>query len=93
MKIKILAFSILLLITGVSCSKKNQLDNDMSASKALNNQSNIAAQPDAPLTWKEHWFEHNQLLNRVYSDTSIAVYYDDAVDRRITWPNTYLAQV
>jgi hypothetical protein len=39
-----------------------------------------------PLTWQEHWFEHKQLLKRVYYDDNVAVYYDDAVDRNITWP-------
>ena len=29
------------------------------------------------LTWQEHWFEHVQLLKRVYYDACIVVYFDD----------------
>ncbi|CAF4109462.1 unnamed protein product [Rotaria sordida] len=32
-------------------------------------------------TWKEHWFEHNQLLTRVYYDNDLALYYDNDVAR------------
>lgn len=39
-----------------------------------------------PLTWQEHWFEHKQLVKRIYYDDNVAVYYDDAVDKNITWP-------
>src|SRR4051812_28323889 len=41
---------------------------------------------DPPFTWQEHWFEHKQLVKRVYYDDNVAVYYDDAVDKNITWP-------
>jgi len=30
-------------------------------------------------TWQEHWFEHNQLLSRVYLDNDLALYYDNDV--------------
>ncbi|UYZ63111.1 peptidase inhibitor family I36 protein [Hymenobacter weizhouensis] len=49
--------------------------------------------PAPPTTWQEHWFDHNQLLSRVYYDDEVAVYYDKDVSRSITWPNTYLADV
>jgi hypothetical protein len=39
-----------------------------------------------PATWQEHWFEHKQLLTRVYYDKDVAVYYDDDMDRNVTWP-------
>src|SRR4051812_17070901 len=39
-----------------------------------------------PVSWQEHWFEHKQLVKRVYYDDNVAVYYDDAVDKNITWP-------
>jgi hypothetical protein len=34
-----------------------------------------------PPTWQEHWFEHDQLLQLVATNDSIALYYDDDVDR------------
>lgn len=45
-----------------------------------------------PKTWKEHWFEHNQLLNRIHYDTSVVVYYDGDVKAAVTWPKTYMAE-
>jgi len=38
-----------------------------------------------PTTWQEHWFEHNQLLQRVFYDADVAVYYDDDMSRSVTW--------
>ncbi len=42
-----------------------------------------------PVAWQEHWFEHNQLLKRVYYNDDVAIYYDPDMDRSITWPNRY----
>ena len=39
-----------------------------------------------PATWQEHWFEHVQLLNRVYYNDHIAVYYDSDMPTNVTWP-------
>ncbi|MFA6246959.1 MAG: hypothetical protein WC615_08460 [Mucilaginibacter sp.] len=39
-----------------------------------------------PTTWKEHWFQHNLTLKRVFFDANIAVYYDENMDTTITWP-------
>lgn len=90
MKTKLMLLSALLAVLAVSCKKSEQQQFSAPA-LSLSKSSRVLA--DAPATWKEHWFEHVQLLNRVYSDTSVAVYYDDDVSRTITWPNTYLAQV
>lgn len=50
--------------------------------------------PGAPIkTWQEHWFEHKQLLSRVYYDSVLAVYYDNDVSRTVTWPFTFLKEV
>lgn len=46
-----------------------------------------------PATWQEHWFEHNQLLNRKFYDNDVAVYYDNDVSNSVTWPNTFLGDV
>jgi hypothetical protein len=54
-------------------------------------QTVIAQTP--PATWQEHWFEHNQLLNRKFYDNDVAVYYDNDVSNSITWPNTFLGDV
>src|SRR5262245_35803274 len=35
-------------------------------------------------TWKEHWFEHNQLLTRVDYNDEVALYFDPDVDRKGT---------
>jgi len=33
-----------------------------------------------PLTWQEHWFEHDQVLQLAASDDAVALYYDKDVD-------------
>jgi hypothetical protein len=33
-----------------------------------------------PLTWQEHWFEHDQLLQLIATDDATALYYDKDVD-------------
>lgn len=76
-------FSCLLLLLG-SCSKKTVQTVEKTTAKV---------EYDAPVaTWKEHWFEHVQTLNRVFYDTSVVVYYDPEVRANITWPKTYMAQ-
>uniref|UniRef100_A0A914XGU0 Uncharacterized protein n=1 Tax=Plectus sambesii TaxID=2011161 RepID=A0A914XGU0_9BILA len=46
-----------------------------------------------PETWQEHWFEHNQVVKRVFYNNDIAVYFDDQVDPSITWMNTFITDV
>lgn len=46
-----------------------------------------------PETWQEHWFEHNQLVSRVFYDNDLALYFDNDVSRSVTWPNQYLSDV
>jgi hypothetical protein len=37
--------------------------------------------PPPEATWKEHWFEHDQLLELVYWDDHVAIFFDDDVPR------------
>jgi hypothetical protein len=46
-----------------------------------------------PLTWKEHWFDHNQLVSRVYYDDDLAVYFDAQVDGSLTWMFKFVGDV
>lgn len=39
-----------------------------------------------PKTWQEHWFEHNQLVSRVYYNENVAVYFDKDVSPSLNWP-------
>ncbi|TDQ06331.1 hypothetical protein [Pedobacter metabolipauper] len=39
-----------------------------------------------PLTWKEHWFEHDLLVKLVYQDKHVAFYYDDNMSKTVKWP-------
>ncbi|MCS3735651.1 hypothetical protein [Mucilaginibacter dorajii] len=73
-----------LLTLMAACSKKTT---------TLPKTPGVNIDPSAPMaTWKEHWFEHVQLLNRVFYDTSVVVYYDNDMRAGITWPKTYMAQ-
>ena len=46
-----------------------------------------------PATWQEHWFEHKQLLKRVYTDADVAIYFDGDVAGGVTWPFQYIGDV
>ena len=46
-----------------------------------------------PKTWQEHWFEHVQLVSRVFYDDDVAVYFDKDVDRSVTWLFKYVGDV
>ncbi|MCJ8209575.1 hypothetical protein MUY27_07630 [Mucilaginibacter sp. RS28] len=46
-----------------------------------------------PATWKEHWFEHEQTVSLQYYDNNVAVYYDNQVDKSVTWPFKTMSQV
>lgn len=69
-----------------ACSKKNSL-----VKPIIEIPKEPAGAP--PLTWKEHWFDHTQLLTRVYYDDDLVVYYDPAVDSRINWPFKFVGDV
>ena len=81
--------SIVFILTIAACSKKTG-GQASSPPKMDSNTTHTTSAP--PSTWQEHWFEHNQLLQRKFYDTSVAVYFDKDVNTSITWPNTYLAQ-
>jgi hypothetical protein len=46
-----------------------------------------------PEHWQEHWFDHKQLLTRVYYDTDVAIYFDNDVDKSLKWMDKYLHDV
>lgn len=49
--------------------------------------------PAPPATWKEHWFEHVQLLELQDYNDDVALYFDDGVDRAKTkWMLPYLTR-
>ncbi|MBN2164171.1 MAG: hypothetical protein JXR25_13555 [Pontiellaceae bacterium] len=52
-----------------------------------------AARENPPKTWKEHWFEHNLEVRRVYCDNDVAVYFDDDVDRKHTWLYKFVGDI
>jgi hypothetical protein len=62
-----------------------------SARKEFKSLKDTTATP--PLTWKEHWFEHVQVMRRVFSNSSVTVYYDKETPESITWPDTLLTKV
>jgi len=76
--------AVCLLFLATACSKK------ISNQTQTTTVSRVLTPP--PATWQEHWFEHNQLLQLKFNDTSLALYFDNDVNASITWPETYLAQ-
>ncbi|ATL45895.1 hypothetical protein COR50_01245 [Chitinophaga caeni] len=64
-----------------SCSKTNSKHVDLGGG------SNPGVDSSAPAaTWQEHWFEHKQLVKNVAYTEEVALYYDDDMDRTVTWP-------
>ena len=74
-------------------SRHDSMLKPVALSFALSLLSAPAWAQSAPATWTEHWFEHNQTVSRVYQDNDVAVFFDPAVSRSITWPNTFVGDV
>jgi hypothetical protein len=82
-KYKTIIWSIIIAAFSISCAKSQSADKSLAISKA----------GVPPKTWKEHWFEHNQLLSRVYYDDNVAVYYDAGMNTSVTWPYKAISDV
>ncbi|MFZ4861200.1 hypothetical protein ACL9RF_03365 [Sphingobacterium sp. Mn56C] len=74
------SFILLLALLGSSCAQKEKLR--IPASSDPKN-TKLETPPE---TWQEHWFEHKELVKRVYYNDEVAVYYDDDTPRDISWP-------
>lgn len=59
-------------------------DNGVSAWATI---SNTTLTDVTPTQWQEHWVDHRQLLTRVYSNSSVNIWFDDAVNPSVTWMN------
>lgn len=91
---KINSMMMLLLLTAITaCTKQKLVNDDALKSDGPSQKTATQALVDPPTTWQEHWFEHVQLVNRVFYDTTVVVYHDNEVNPAIVWPNTFLAQV
>lgn len=62
-------------------------------SSCKKNEEAAAIDQTPPATWQEHWFEHAMLLSRVYYNDNIAVYYDENMQRSVTWPYQIMGDV
>lgn len=92
MRKKILSYALLsvfiLSILGCNSSTPSNVEESESEDPVPESDSTVP-----PQTWKEHWFEHDQLLQRVFYNQHIALYYDNNVDPTIEWPETYFTKV
>lgn len=59
-------------------------ENNNGKSAWVTTQGKTPADIVAP-TWKEHWGQHDELLERMYYNNDVAIYFDEAVDRSATW--------
>lgn len=46
-----------------------------------------------PSTIQEDWLGHSQRVSRMHYDSTLVLYYDNDVDRSITWPISFVNQV
>jgi hypothetical protein len=81
-KISIIAGVFTLGLLCLSCKKSDKSTTGKTGTKT--DSTKLAGAP--PLTWQEHWFEHDQLLSRVYYNNDLALYYDNDMDRAVVWP-------
>jgi len=68
-------------------------ENGTGVSAYSNSASTTTGAGGLPATWQEHWFEHDQLLTRVYYDNDIAVYFDSDMDRSQTWLSDFVGRL
>ena len=52
--------------------------------------SPLHAQEEPVLQIQEDWFEHDQLIERVFYNDEVAIYFDKDANREYTWMNQYL---
>lgn len=53
----------------------------------------IVGDGQPPLVWQEDWLEHRQLLKRMYFNDNVAVYYDNDVNKDVSWPFQFFDKV
>jgi len=46
-----------------------------------------------PLYWQERWLEHRQYLTRVAYNNEVVIYFDNNMERTITWPLAFMTEV
>ncbi len=52
-----------------------------------------AKSPEPPKTWKEHWFEHEQVVKLVASNEDVAIYFDDDMPKEtLDWIEPFLTK-
>lgn len=68
------------LMTVAGCGGGHRIWSDGNVVKSLSCKVTEKAQDLPPKTWKEHWFEHDQLLRRIDYNDSVALYFDKDVD-------------
>lgn len=73
-----------------TCCKKSSTDTLSTTPVTLSATPDTSSYP--AYTWQEHWFEHNQLLTRVFVDSNLVVYYDGDMNTGITWPYTFFSK-
>jgi hypothetical protein len=73
--VKLITLNAALLVVGCLCT-----------TSAIAQSAKPARDTVPPKTWTEHWFEHKLVLSRVYYDNNVVVYYDDGMNKAVTWP-------
>jgi len=85
MKKIIYSFITAIVISGVFLACKKNQATKTGTGKTTTTTTGTTKMGAPPATWQEHWFAHNKLLDRVYYDDDLALYYDDGMDPTIQW--------
>jgi hypothetical protein len=73
MKIKNIYLALFLTALFVSCSEKEET------------KSTVVTIKEPEKLYQEHWPNHDLLVEQVYIDPNVVVYYDNKMDKSITW--------
>ena len=89
--IAVLLLSVFFAAAGNGCSKSTKGAPVLPATAGIDTASPGGGAP--PLYWQERFLDHRQYLTRVAYNDQVAVYYDNNMERTITWPLAFMTDV
>ena len=89
--IAVLLLSAIFAVAGNGCSKSTKGAPVSPATAGIDTATPAGGAP--PLYWQERFLDHRQYLTRVAYNDQVAVYYDNNMERTITWPLAFMTDV
>jgi len=89
--LSLLILSAFCVMAGNSCSKSTKSAFVPPVAAGIDTSTPASGVP--PLYWQERWLDHRQYLTRVAYNADVAIYYDNNMERSITWPLAFMTDV